>query len=307
MMTAHDFSGVFCAAATPFAEDGSPDHAAFAQHCHALNEEGCDGIALLGTTGEANSLGLEERQELLDRVIEAGIAPSRLVPGTAQTSVPDSVALTRHAVQAGVRAVVLLPPFYYKGASDEGLFRAYAETIERVADDRLRVILYHIPQISGVAISQQLIARLQAAYPGIVVGVKDSSGDLDNMSRTIAECPDCAVMAGADPLMLPLLQSGGAGCITASSNLVASDLRIVFDGWADPAREAEVAAAQARINAWRELTNAYVQLPTVKTMLARRRGWDGWTRVRPPFVELDDEARASVWAQMEQLEQGEKA
>lgn len=306
-MTTNDFRGVFCAAATPFAEDGSPDHAAFAQHCHALIEEGCDGIALLGTTGEANSLGLWERQDLLDRVIEAGIAPSRLVPGTAQTSVPDSVALTRHAVEAGVRAVVLLPPFYYKGVSDEGLFRAYAEIIDKVADDRLRVILYHIPQISGIAISQQLIARLQAAYPGIVIGVKDSSGDLDNMRRTIAECPNFAVMAGADPLMLPLLQSGGAGCITASSNLVASDLRIAFDGWQDPAREVEVTAAQARINAWRELTNTYVQLPTVKTMLARRRGLDSWTRVRPPFVELIDEERQSVWAQMEQLEQEEKA
>lgn len=306
-MTTNDFGGVYCAAATPFTQDGSPDHAAFAQHCHALIEEGCDGIALLGTTGEANSLGLQERQELLDRVIEAGIAPSKLMPGTAQTSIADTVALTRHAVDAGVKAVVLLPPFYYKGVSDEGLFRAYADIIDRVADDRLRVILYHIPQISGVAISQALITRLQAAYPGIVIGIKDSSGDLENMRRTIAECPDCAVMAGADPLMLPLLQSGGAGCITASSNLVAADLRIVFDGWNDPAQQAEVESAQARINAWRELTNAYVQLPTVKTMLARRRGLDSWTRVRPPFVELSDEERASVLTRMEQLEHEDKA
>ncbi|WP_407924874.1 dihydrodipicolinate synthase family protein [Devosia aurantiaca] len=119
-------SGVFCASATPVLGDGSPDHAAFAVHCKALIEEGCDGVALLGTTGEANSFSLRQRQELLENVIAAGVDPQRLLPGTSQTNVPDSVTLVKHAVEAGVKACVVLPPFYYKGVSDEGLFRFYA-------------------------------------------------------------------------------------------------------------------------------------------------------------------------------------
>jgi len=122
--------GVFCAAATPVLADGTPDHAAFATHCQALLQEGCDGIAMLGTTGEANSFSIAQRQALLDQVIAAGIDPQRLLPGTSQTNVPDTVTLVRHAVDAGVKAAVVLPPFYYKGVSDEGLFRFYAEVIE---------------------------------------------------------------------------------------------------------------------------------------------------------------------------------
>src|SRR5690606_4851749 len=119
--------GVFSAAATPVLEAGEPDHASFASHCAALLEEGCDGIALLGTTGEANSFSIAQRQDMLNRVIASGIDPKRLMPGTSQTNVADSVALTRHAVEAGVAATVVLPPFYYKDVSDEGLFRFYAE------------------------------------------------------------------------------------------------------------------------------------------------------------------------------------
>src|SRR3546814_1708408 len=125
------FSGFFCASATPIAADGSPDHAAFAAHCKALIEEGCDGVALLGTTGEANSFSIAQRQQLLEKVITAGLDPQRLLPGTSQTNVPDSVSLVKHAVQAGVKACVVLPPFYYKGVSDEGLFRFYAEDRKR--------------------------------------------------------------------------------------------------------------------------------------------------------------------------------
>ncbi|RYE51408.1 MAG: dihydrodipicolinate synthase family protein, partial [Rhizobiaceae bacterium] len=138
-------SGVFCASATPVLEDGSPDHATFAAHCKALIEEGCDGVALLGTTGEANSFSIAQRQQLLENVIASGIDPQRLLPGTSQTNVPDSITLVRHAVEAGVKACVVLPPFYYKGVSDEGLFRFYAELIEGVGSNDLRVILYHIP------------------------------------------------------------------------------------------------------------------------------------------------------------------
>ena len=294
--------GVFCASATPVLEDGTPDHAAFAVHARALIDEGCDGIALLGTTGEANSFSLSQRQALLDKVIASGIDPQRLLPGTSQTNVADTVTLMRHAVDAGVKATVVLPPFYYKGVSDEGLFRFYAEAIEGVGRDDLRVVLYHIPPIAQVGLSLELVGRLLEAFPGIVVGIKDSSGKLDSMQAFASSFANFSVLAGADPFMLPLLKSGGAGCITSSSNLIGRHLRVVFDGWHQPDQAAQVDAAQARINAWRDLSNAYVQLPTVKAMLARRRNHPGWIRVRPPLVELTAAERDTVWTRMAELE-----
>ncbi len=294
--------GVFSAAATPVLSDGSPDLVSFASHAKALLAEGCDGIALLGTTGEANSFSLVQRRQLLDHVIAAGVDPARLLPGTSQTNVADTVGLTRHALDAGVAASVVLPPFYYKGVSDEGLFRFYAEVIEGVGSDRLRVVLYHIPPIAQVGISLELTGRLREAFPGVVIGVKDSSGKLESMQAFAAAFENFAVLAGADPLMQPLLKAGGAGCITSSSNLIARHLRVVFDNWFDPQRAAEVEAAQGRINAWRDLSNAYVQLSTIKAMLAKRRGNPGWTRVRPPLVELTADEIANVWARMDALE-----
>lgn len=294
--------GVFCASATPVLADGTPDHATFAAHAEALLAEGCDGIAMLGTTGEANSFSITQRQELVDRVIAAGVDPKRLLPGTSQTNVADTVTLTRQALDAGVQASVVLPPFYYKGVSDEGLFRFYAEVIEGVGNDALRVVLYHIPPVAQVGISLELTGRLLEAFPGIVVGVKDSSGKLDSMQTFASAFENFSVLAGADPFMLPLLRSGGAGCITSSSNLIARHLRVVFDNFHDASKSAEVDAAQARINAWRDLSNAYVQLPTIKAMLAKRRGDSGWTRVRPPLVELSADEIAKVWAKMDELE-----
>lgn len=299
--------GVFCASATPVLADGSPDHATFATHARALLAEGCDGIAMLGTTGEANSFGIAQRMALVDKVIAAGVDAGRLLPGTSQTNVADTIALTRHALDAGVQASVVLPPFYYKGVSDEGLFRFYAEVIEGVGSDALRVVLYHIPPIAQVGISLELAGRLLEAFPGIVVGIKDSSGKLESMQAFASTFENFSVLAGADPLMLPLLKSGGAGCITSSSNLIAKHLRVVFDNFHDASRSAEVDAAQARVNAWRDLSNAYVQLPTIKAMLAKRRGHDCWTRVRPPLVELTADEIARVWARMDELEAEENA
>jgi 4-hydroxy-tetrahydrodipicolinate synthase len=295
-------SGVFCASATPILEDGAPDHAAFADHCKALIEEGCDGVALLGTTGEANSFSLQQRQDLLEKVVAAGIDPQRLLPGTSQTNVPDSITLVKHAAETGVNACVVLPPFYYKGVSDEGLFRFYAELIEGVGSDALRVILYHIPPIAQVGISLELIGRLRDAFPGVIVGIKDSSGKLESMEAFAKAFENFSVLAGADPLMLPLLHAGGAGCITSSSNLIGKHLRVVFDNFFDETQIPKVDAAQARINAWRDLSNAYVQLPTVKAMLAKRRNHLGWVRVRPPLVELTEAERDIVWSKMAVLE-----
>lgn len=287
-------SGVNCAAATPLNADLTPDLGLFAAHCKQLIADGCHGIALLGTTGEANSFSVGERKAILEAALKAGIAPGQLIPGTGVAAGPDTVELTRHALSNGVGRVVMLPPFYYKGVTDDGLFAAYARIIEAVRDDRLKVILYHIPQVSGVPLSHHLIARLIEKFPTTVIGIKDSSGDLANMQAIAAAHPGFSVLAGADPLLLPMLQSGGAGCITATSNLIADSLRVVFDHHTDPARKADVDAAQARIVAWRNLSNSYVQLPAIKAMLGFKTGNAGWNRVRPPLLPLDATALADL-------------
>lgn len=294
--------GVYCAAATPLKADGTPDLDLFGRHAKALIDEGCHGIAMLGSTGEANSFGVRERMDLVEAALKGGTLPGQLIPGTSSCAVTDAVEMTRHAVQAGVKGVVLLPPFYYTAFTDATLFRFYASIIEKVNDTRLKVVLYHIPMLTGVPIGHELIARLVKEFPDTVVGIKDSDGKIENMHAISARFPGFGVLAGADPLLLPVLQGGGAGCITASSNVVARELRVVYDHWNDPSRAAEVRQAQDTIVAWRNLTNAYTQLPTVKTMLARRRDDMGWLNVHPPFSPLDRTEAEKVWAEMERLE-----
>ena len=279
--------GVFCAAATPIGEDGAPDIASVARHASQLIADGCDGVALLGTTGEANSFSLAERQQIVEAAVEAGISPDLLMPGTGTCAIPDTVTLTRNALSIGVTKFVMLPPFYYKQPSDEGLFAAYSAVIEKVADPRLRVILYHIPQMSAVPLGLPLIERLVARYPETIVGIKDSSGDFANMERMVHALPGFSVFAGADPLMRPLLEIGGAGCITAAANVVAGDLAIVFRDHADPGRRAEVDATQERIVKVRAAVNKFAPIPAIKAMLARRYDDAAWRRVRPPLMPLD--------------------
>jgi 4-hydroxy-tetrahydrodipicolinate synthase len=278
--------GVFCAAATPVQSDLMPDLDAFVQHCRTLLDEGCNGVALLGTTGEANSFSTTERQTLLEAVVRVGIAPEKLLPGTGVAAFTETVALTKHALSLGVTTVVMLPPFYYKNVPDEGVFAAYAAIVERVADPRLRVILYHIPQFSAVPITHDVIERLRERFPGTFIGLKDSSGDFANMEALVKRFPGFSVLAGADPLMLPLLRAGGAGCITAASNLAAADLAVVFRNYADPAREAEVQKAHERAVAVRNRISQFAQIPSVKALLRKKTGNPSWGAMRPPLLPL---------------------
>ncbi|MCP3467716.1 MULTISPECIES: dihydrodipicolinate synthase family protein [unclassified Bradyrhizobium] len=279
--------GVFCAALTPLDADLAPDHRVFIKHCRHLLSEGCDGIALLGTTGEANSFSASERKALIESVVGAGIAPSKLLPGTGVPALTETVELTRHALSLGVTTVVMLPPFYYKDITDEGLFASYSEVIQRVADARLKVLLYHIPQMSHQPIPHAVIARLRAAYPDVIVGIKDSSGDFANMTAMIEKFPGFAVLAGADPLLLPLLKKGGAGCITATSNLVARELAYVFRHYNDD--DAALEAAQSRIIKARERVSVFPQIASLKTLLAQETGHADWRRMRPPLLPLSQE------------------
>ncbi|MGA7864440.1 MAG: dihydrodipicolinate synthase family protein, partial [Stellaceae bacterium] len=176
-MTSQPFHGVLVPVLTPFTPSGEPDAGRFIAFCHWLLDQGVGGLSVFGTTSEANSMSGPERMALLDALIEAGIPAEKLMPGTGACSISEAASLVRHAVGHGCGGVLMLPPFYYKAVSDDGLFRSYAEVIERVADRNLRIYLYHIPPVSQIALSPELIERLLRAYPGTVAGIKDSSGD----------------------------------------------------------------------------------------------------------------------------------
>ena len=294
-MTLHP-TGVFCAALTPLDRDLNPNHTAFVAHCRRLLADGCAGIAMLGTTGEANSFSTSERKALLEAALAGGIEPGQLLPGIGVAALTETVELTRHALSVGVTTVVMLPPFYYKEVTDDGLVAAYSEIVDRVGDDRLRVVLYHIPQMSAVPITHEAIARLRNRYPATIVGIKDSSGDFANMKEMVERFPGFAVLAGADPLMLPLLKAGGAGAITATTNLIAADLAFVFRHHADPAKANEVEAAQARVVAARERASRFPQMASLKTLLAAATRDEGWLRMRPPLMPLNAEDRESLLA-----------
>jgi 4-hydroxy-tetrahydrodipicolinate synthase len=178
-VTTKRITGVLSPVVTPFKADLSPDAEQFVRQCRWLLSQNV-GLAVFGTNSEANSLSTDEKIELLDRLIAAGVDPARMMPGTGCCALTDSVRLTRHAVKLGCGGVLMLPPFYYKGVSDDGLFRSFAEVVERVGDAGLRVYLYHIPPVSNVPITLTLVERLLKAYPGVIAGAKDSSGDWNN-------------------------------------------------------------------------------------------------------------------------------
>jgi 4-hydroxy-tetrahydrodipicolinate synthase len=280
--------GVLAAVLTPMDEDLNADHRAFAAHCHRLLEAGCHGLSVFGTTGEANSLSVDERLAALEALVESGVPPEKLLPGTGSCALTDTVRLSRAALEAGTAGALVLPPFYYKGVGDDGLFRFFAEVVERVGDDRLRLYLYHIPQMTGVDLGLSLISRLIDVYPGVVVGTKDSSGDRERIMTLCREFPDFSVLAGTETLLLETLRSGGEGCISATVNVTSRLARQVHDAHAlGKGNEAE--ALQERLTHLRASIEAYPVIPALKVLMADLTDYEAWRNLRPPLSELDEE------------------
>ena len=285
------FSGVYAAALTPQSDSGAPDIGLMASHCRWLLDNGCDGLAILGTTGEANSFSVDERIAILDGLAEAGIPGETLIPGTGACALPDAVAVTRAALRNGAAGVLMLPPFYYKSPSDDGLFAAYSEIIQTVGDETLKICLYHFPQMSGVPIPYSLIERLLKEYPDTVVGMKDSSGDVDNMIGAAKNFPGFAVFAGSDELLLPLIEAGGAGCITACANVGASLAGDVYRGWKNGD---DVQARNETLVAVRDTIMEFPLSTALKTLMARHSGNDDWLNIRPPLMRMSDPDRETL-------------
>jgi 4-hydroxy-tetrahydrodipicolinate synthase len=283
-------SGVFSPVIMPFGRNLEADPERLIRQCQWLLSQQV-GIAVFGTNSEANSLSVEEKIDLLDRLVESGIDPRRLMPGTGLCALTDTAKLTRHVARLGCSGALMLPPFYYKGVSDEGLYRSYAEVIERVGDERLRIYLYHIPPISQVGISIGLIERLLEAYPDVVVGIKDSSGDWQNTKAMLdAGWDDFRIFAGSENFLLQTMQAGGAGCISATANINPAKIHDLYRNWQSPT----AAAAQQELVELRECVQGFPVIPALKSIVSHFSGDPEWLRVRPPLVELAEDQQRDL-------------
>jgi 4-hydroxy-tetrahydrodipicolinate synthase len=286
-------AGLWPPVATPFEADGSVAEARLVKHSRTLLAEGANGLAVLGTTSEANSLTLDERRRVIDAHVKAGIDAERLLPGTGACAVEDAAVLTRHAAEIGAAGVLLLPPFYYKKVSDDGLFAFVANLIDKVGAKVPRILLYHIPPMASIGWSIDLVGRLREAFPEIIVGMKDSSGDFEHTKRMIDAFPGFSVFPGAEVYALKAMMAGAVGCISATANINARGIRRLLDHW----REPDAGRLQEEVNDVRKTLESRVMIPAIKAVLASRYRDPTWANVRPPLMRLGEAATRELLAE----------
>lgn len=289
------FQGIIAPILTPFEDDGRVAEDLWQTHARWVLDQGAHYLAPFGTTGEALSLSMSARMAALASLIDAGIPAPSLMTGTGLTSLHDTLALTRHAVDLGVAAVMVLPPFFYLEASDDGHFRYFAALVDGVGDDRLKICLYNIPQNSGVPISPDLAARLNREFPDTFVAYKDSTGNWDNTLSIINAAPALAVFPGTEALMLQAMEHGGAGCISATVNLNARALRDVYD---TKVSGGDTAAGNSAINRLRDMVQHAGLIRAMKSVLAVRYGDARWLNLRPPLLNASMDLGHQVLAEL---------
>ena len=287
--------GVLAPVLTPFDAGLGAEVDRFIAHCRWLVAQNAS-LAIFGTNSEAASLSVAERLALTDALLEAGIEPARLIPGTGASSLTDAVELTRHASRAGAAGVLMLPPFFYKNVSDDGVFAYYAEVIERVGSGCAPIYLYHIPQMTQVPITLALIERLLKRYPQVVAGAKDSSGDWNNSKAMIDAYAGAGfdVFPASEVFLSRSLAIGGAGCISATVNMNPGPIRRLYDGW----NTSQGPELQARADAVRRIFESAPMIPAMKHVVSAFSGVPGWRTVRPPLVALDPAVGARIVAEL---------
>ena len=278
--------GVWAPPVTPVSAGLKPDIGRWLSHLHWLLEHGCHGLALFGTTSEANSFDLDERMMLLEKALADGVDPEWTMVGTGCCAVTDSIKLTRHALDNGCKKVLMLPPFYYKGVSDQGLYDSYAHIIDQLNDPSLRIILYHFPKMSATPISVDLVGKLVESFGTVIAGLKDSSGDWENTAELLKRFPQMAIFPGTETLLLDGLRNGGAGVISATANANPAAIRAVFEAWLGQNDTAE--EHQSFINGSRSVFNQYPAIPAIKYLISHYHSDPDWRSVRPPLVSFDD-------------------
>ncbi len=279
--------GIFAAVLTPQRDDLSCDNDLLALHCGRLLSEGCDGVSLFGTTGEGPAFSVEERCAGLEAVLEAGVPAERILPGTGAASPADTLALSRHALSVGCRNLLVMPPFFFKDVGDEGVFRCYADLIERVGDPRMRLYIYNFPDVTGLWVRPDVVARLIDAFAELVAGVKDSSGDWDYVTRLIGNFPALSMFTGWETLLPRLLAAGGAGNVSGMANVIPNVLRQLYERRPESDDDPLLAAVVDMVDA----VSKRPVTPAIKALAANLRDEPSWRNMRPPLVPLerDDE------------------
>lgn len=293
--------GLWVAALTPLAADGSVDVPALARHCRWLFDAGVDGAAVFGTSGEGPHFTARERMAALDGLLKAGIAPERLVTGTGASAVPDAVELSRHALGCGIAAAMLLPTFFVKNQGDAEVERGVASVVEGVNDARLRLVLYHIPSWSAVEVGIPAVKALRRRFGAQIAGIKDSSGDWAHFETYLAAVPELTLFTGSERYFANALARGAAGTICGLGNVAPRAMAAIKAGGAAGA------AGQREIEAVCAFYATHSFLPTVKAMMAELSGEPGWRRLRPPLVEPGAAERATIAAATRDLLKPAKA
>jgi 4-hydroxy-tetrahydrodipicolinate synthase len=308
--------GVLAPVVTPFKADLAPDSQRFIAHCKWLLSQNC-GLAVFGTNSEANSLSMEERTMLLDELVAAGVDPSRMMPGTGCCSIMETVRLTVHAVEHGCAGVLMLPPFYYKDVTEEGLYCYFSEVVQRVGDARLKIYLYHIPPVAIVGITPKLVERLLKAYPNAIAGMKDSSGDwnntktfLDAFAETARPAPTARaartfdVFVGSESFLLANMRNGGVGTISATANVNPAAIHKLYAVASAVSADVDLEAQQSKLNVVREVFSSRKfpsMIATLKQAIAIYGHDPEWNRLRPPLVELTPEQAKTLAAELKAI------
>lgn len=287
MAANQSLTGVWTPVVTPFTDDLSIDTAKLITQCKWLLSQDC-GLAIFGTNSEGNSLSVEEKIDVVDALIGAGIPPERLMPGTGACALPDTIRLSAHVARKGCGGVLVLPPFYYKNVDDDGIYRWFECFVDGVGEDSLRVYLYHIPPVAQVGFSIALIERLIADYPGIVVGIKDSSGDGAHTKELLTRFPGWGVFPGNETYLIEAMKHGAVGCISATCNVNPAMIAELYRKW----DTAEAPELLDRCKTIRSTFGKYPMIPAMKAAIAGARGEPQWRMVRPPLLPLT-EAQAS--------------
>tara|TARA_B100001142_G_scaffold327142_1_gene384097 strand:+ start:273 stop:1205 length:933 start_codon:yes stop_codon:yes gene_type:complete len=278
------FSGIYTASLTPLTSSYEPNLPALVSHVEQLFESGSDGVAILGSTGEANSLTIEQRLDIISYCGRT-LAPERLMMGTGSCALQDAIRLTQASIEAGVFSVLVIPPFYYKPQSDESVIRYYSELISSVDDSRLRIIFYNFPKLSGYNFSTEILQEFKERFGDIAAGIKDSSGNWENMLSITNNVPDFMVYSGTETLLLNILREGGAGCITASANLLAPECQLVYQAWRNDQQDT-AEQVQKELNVLRKALESYQFVSELKGLMAEHTGSEHWQEMLPPFIPL---------------------
>jgi 4-hydroxy-tetrahydrodipicolinate synthase len=292
-MTHGSLRGVIAAVATAVDARGEPDAARSVELARFLLDNGCDGLNVLGTTGEATSFSLEQRKRVMTAYRAAGLPLDRLMVGTGAAAVADAVALTRHAADLGFAGALVLPPFYYKGVADDGLVAYVEAVVAATVSNPIPIYLYHFPAQSGLPWHLTLIRRLRAAFGARIAGLKDSSGDLPFARAAAALAPDFRVFPSTEAVLLEARAGAFAGCISATANVNPDLCARAF-------RSGDAAALAAAV-AIRKLFDGRALVPGVKSLLAHIHGDPDLARTNPPLAALPPSDQAAVVAGYESI------